>query len=162
MDKRNVRLVFICDDDLLRKTVQGKLKNDSRFSSYETLEDFASYLRLTKEKLSEQFIKALVKRATKKFFSKNKQDCLYYRENIKEQLRDRYRGYFDKPEKSEKSFPISKILGMSDASNEWEALDQGMFWISNAQYLKIEEGYYYWNNTITFVRQYRKKQPLLL
>ena len=66
-EPRNHPIAFICKDRLLRETAIEELKNDERFTAYELITGFRSYLDLTKEKLEKQFIQAILRRANIKF-----------------------------------------------------------------------------------------------
>src|SRR5204863_9201097 len=61
-DARNVNLVFICADQLLRRTADQSLSRDDRFSAYENVAGFSSYVKLTREQLDNEFIKQILDR----------------------------------------------------------------------------------------------------
>lgn len=161
-EQRDISIAFLCKDKLLRETAEKVLSKDKRFSAYELIPDFKTYLELTKEQLEDAFIKALVKRASDKYFSRGDTDCLYFRDNIKDTLKENYGKYFDNPEESEKKSLISTLL--SQGLRKWEPLDSGTFWISRSQFLKTDvDGQYVWSNIVTYVRQYtRTESPSLL
>jgi hypothetical protein len=155
-EKRQIGIAFLCNDKLLRETAEQILSTENRFSSRETIDDFESYLKLTKEKLEDQFIKSLLKRATQKFYSKEDPECLYMREKLRNKLEDEYKKYFDNPKESEKDFVRSFLS--STYSESWEPIDTGRFWISNAQFERIEsKNQYYWKSQVTYVKQYTKR-----
>jgi hypothetical protein len=68
-DVRKVNIAFISNDFLLRTSVAKRLSLDKRFACYADLEEFASYIKLTRESLTNEFIKKIVRRASKKFFN---------------------------------------------------------------------------------------------
>lgn len=151
---------FICKDTLLRDATSQRLLADERFAVYENIEDFKSYLDLTHEQLENRFIKNIIKKASKKFFNKRDDNCLYYKENVKEQLK-RYEKYFDNPEESEKKTGLLGGLLSDENVIEWSPIDTGTFWISNAQFVSREPStnIYVWKNIVTYIRQYSTDSP---
>jgi hypothetical protein len=160
-DQRDISIAFLCKDVLLRETAETILTKDKRFSAYETIPDFKTYIDLTKEKLEDAFIKALVRRASNKFFTRGDSSCLYIRDNIKDTLQNKYRNYFDNPEDSERP-GLATLL--TQGLRKWEPVDSGTFWISRSQFLKTTpDGHYLWSNAVTYVRQYSSTEsPSLL
>lgn len=157
-EQRDISIAFLCKDNLLRETTEKALLKDKRFSVYELITDFKTYLDLTKEKLEDAFIKALVKRASGKFYSRGDADCLYFRDNLKDILQEKYRKYFDNPEESEEKSLVSLI---STGLKKWEPTDSGTFWISRSQFQKTDSDVQYvWLNTVTYVRQYTSNESL--
>ena len=82
----NCNIVFLCNDSLLRDTTDNELFLDERFSSFDSIDHFKSYLDLTHEKLTKKFVQSLIKRANSKFFTKNNPDCLYYKNSIRDKI----------------------------------------------------------------------------
>lgn len=158
-DSRDIRIAFLCRDKLLRQTAQNRLQSDKRTSVYEAVQDFKTYLDLAKEQLEDAFIKALVRRASEKFFNKGDSACLYFRDNIKEILKVKYKRDFDNPEESES--PLLSLL-LPSGIKTWEAVDGGIFWISPSRFVKTdEERQYVWVNPVTYVRQYRRTEAIV-
>ena len=151
---RPIPIAFICRDKLLRDTAIDCLKSNPRFAAYEKYEDFQTYLELTKRKLDDAFIRAIVQRAAEKFFTRGDNDSLYYRDNLRSVLQEKYKKYFDNPEESESRgisfFPSPEL-------KQWEVSSSGTFWIGAPQYVATEEeGVYTWLSTVTFVRLYAR------
>ncbi len=76
-EERDINIVFISNDELLRNTTSITLTGDQRVDCYKSFTEFASYLRLTKEELKDRFIKAIITKAAKKFYSPKDSNCLY-------------------------------------------------------------------------------------
>lgn len=159
-ETRQAQFAFVCKDQLLRETTEERLKTNTRFTAYELIEDFQTYLDLTKEKLEDRFIRAIVRRASVKFYSKGNPDCLYFRDGIRNHLMAEYTQYFDNPEKSEQQGRglLRPTLLTGLRTGNWEPLDNGKFWVARSQYQKRQEGnVYMWQNEINYVRQYIDK-----
>ena len=122
---------------------------------YGSIDDFESYLKLTKEELEDQFISSILRRASVRFFSKDNQKCLYYRENVKDKLRQQFSDNFELP--SEPGGTLLTEQGLVPLNKEmWNPLNKGTFWIGNSQFINLAaNNEYHWINSITFVRQFR-------
>lgn len=157
-DTRKVQFAFLCKDKLLRETAEERLALDPRFSAYELIQDLRSYLDLTKEALEDKFIKAIMARASQKFFVKEESDSLYYRDNIRLHLKEKYASYFENPEMSEQRPGLRRGLLGRPRGGGWEPTDSGMFWIGRSQYVeRSEENIYIWKNELNHVRRYSQK-----
>ncbi len=160
-ESRSHPMAFLCRDKLLRETAEKRLARDDRFTAYESIADFRSYLDLTKEMLEDAFIKSIIRRAREKFFTQGDPNCLYYRNNIRSLLQENYQKYFNRPEESE--LPMTGLFGLGARQDLslWEPVDQGKFWISGPQFVSVaNEKEYTWLSIVTFVRQYKREQTL--
>lgn len=158
-DTRDISIAFLCKDKLLRETAEQRLKSDGRFTAYEAIQDFKTYLDLAKEKLEDAFIKALVRRATDKFFNNENLSCLYSRDNIRDKLNTKYKRFFDNPEEST---PRGIGLSFSSTIRSWSPIDGGTFWIAPSRFIKKDDaGWYVWQNTLTYIRQYKGPDILM-
>ena len=159
-ESRQLPIAFICGDQLLRESAAKALGTDKRFTAYEKFEDFKTYLDLTRKKLEDVFIKAIIQRASEKFYSQGDGQCLFFRDNIKSTLQEIYKQHFDNPEGSNTLIPsYFSSVGL----RRWEARDGGTFWIGNAQYVDTDaDGHYIWQNLVRFVRQFARTEPVTL
>lgn len=153
-ETRDVNLVFLCGDNLLRRTVLQRLKDDQRFGAYEDVAAFSSYVRLTKEKLDNAFIQEILGRAAEKFLTSNDPSSLYIRENLGERVRQEFSDFFIDPERSDRSgvtFP-SSYLGT------WIAVDAGRWWLTHPEFVSLEpKRIYHWKSRLSFGRGYRRQ-----
>lgn len=177
-EQRDVNIVFLCNDGLLRETADKKLKDDPKFLSYLSLSDFESYLKLSQEKLTKQFIMFLLKKASLKFFTLGDEACLALRENITGFLMEKYAKYIDSPEYSEYPFePTSINIGSLLSTWEpvsagdtttwlatpesWKPIDSGKFLFSNTQFDRIgDKNTYYFINQITYEREFYRGRTM--
>jgi hypothetical protein len=154
-EKRDVNLVFITQDGLLRRTTEQHLKSDQRFSAYEDIGGFASYVKLTKEKLDNAFIRDILTRASEKFFTSDDPTCLYLRENLGERIRKNFADFFTDPERSDKS--AIKMTSDTALLGPWSPVDAGRWWISQPEFVSLEpERIYHWKSRVNFARGYRR------
>ncbi|MEJ1339683.1 MAG: PIN domain-containing protein [Candidatus Sedimenticola sp. (ex Thyasira tokunagai)] len=159
-DKKE-QLVFLCKDRLLRETAENKLADDTRFVAYEYMNDFKSYLDLTRQELEDEFIKSILVRANEKFWKQGNFNGIYYKEDIPRKLRDKYSQYFSAPEESEKS--VNKLAGllMPGEGVDWEPVNIGNNWIYKPQFVRIEsDNKFLWETPIYFVRRYNRANPI--
>lgn len=149
-------LVFLCNDQLLKAEVIDKLSKDKSFLCYETLPDFSSYIRLTKEKLTNEFIKAISVRAENKFYTKGEPNCLYNKEKVWEKIIEQYSQDFSNP--SEEKFSIiSSMLTQKLDDNMWKPSDSGKWWLIKPEFERIEGVHeYHWKSVLSFIRNYKK------
>ena len=85
-ESRKVNIAFLCNDFLLRTSVAERLRTDQRFTCYESLADFSSYIKLTREKLTNEFIKRIVRRASERFYRHGDLTCLWNKEDLYHKL----------------------------------------------------------------------------
>lgn len=155
----NVNIVFICDDGLLKETSDERLSQDSRFSSYEKTEELGSYLKLTQEKLTNQFIKSILFKASGKFFKVDDPNCLYYQSSIQKTLVDDYKKYFKDPTLSEQpQIGISSNFGdLLSKSSDWSETTSQGFFVNRSQFKVLEgDNIYHWVNIVNYVRLYER------
>jgi hypothetical protein len=145
-DSRKIRRIFLCKDELLGDTGVAKLK---WLETYESIDDFRSYLKLTKEKLEDKFITSILKKASLKFWSKLDPKCLYNRENIWDQMGKLYPDSFEIP-------AVFKTSPGQTGEDNWKPLDSGRIWLGKAEFEElVSPNEYHWINKITYVRQFR-------
>ncbi len=149
---------FICNDKLLREAAERELKNYQNFSVYESISDFRSTLDLKKQNLGSVFIRRITYRANEKFFKSGDSRCLYYRENIRNKIKEKYKSYIDDPEPSGNQKGILSSLIYNSTLDIWEPTSEGQFWINRPSFVKVEHATkYYWPSIVTYVRTYRRK-----
>ena len=162
--EHNNPVVFICHDILLRETAQKELQNYASLSIYESIEDFESYLKLTKQHLEDKFIRSIVLKATKKFYKAEDETALYQRDSIRDKIQNQYQQYFNDPSLSDTSDgALSKLFdpkGIFDPRGiRWEQQKVGLFWLYSAQFVESpSEKEYVWSTKVIFVKLYAPKQ----
>ena len=173
-ESRNVNIAFVCNDFVLRTATAERLKADARCACYESLLDFSSYIKLTRESLTNEFIKKIVKRAAEKFFNEDDPNCLLIKEDLVAKL-ESDRSHFEMPDFASPvaylgSVPAISVVGSSlvnyAAPIQTPAVPQNVFptWTADArtkcfvglpEFQKITgDRTYHWKTTLTYVRKY--------
>lgn len=153
--KSDCVLVFLCNDVLLKKTALEIIKKDKTFLCYETLPDFGSYLRLTKEKLTNEFIEAISARAERKFYTLNDPKCLFNRTNIGLTIAKDYESDINNP--SEEKYNLLSSLTQKNDGSIWKPSNIGNWWLPKPEFEKIEGTHeYHWKSILTMTRNFRK------
>jgi hypothetical protein len=151
-EKKALNFVFLSGDHLLRTAVAHRLRTDARAMCYESLQDFSSYLKLTREKLTNEFIKGIIPRAASKFFTSGDDSCIVLRDKLLDRLRNEYKSKLQNPTESEASV-ISSLLSLSAGTGKWKSTNDGGFFLAGTEFLKLEgEREYHWKSGLTFIR----------
>jgi hypothetical protein len=66
-ESTNKNVIFLCKDSLLREAAASKLKHRPNVLFFESLADFASYLDLSRQELTTEFVRQIQVRARAKF-----------------------------------------------------------------------------------------------
>ena len=149
----DVNIVFVCADRLLRETVADRLQSDARCSCYETLQDFSSYINLTREQLTNQFIKAILRRARQRFFRPGDPNCFFFRVELNKKVIEALAPVFENPTSANDT-----------ASTSWERLLSPPLWKGVGQYKNfiagpvfqrvVNDTDYYWTTRVTRSREF--------
>lgn len=152
---------FITRDGLLRDAAEEEITKYN-FSIYESLPDFKSTLDLKKQNLESIFIKNISHRASLKFFRVNDQKSLYYRDNIWDKIYEKYRNEIEKPEQSIKHESALVRVLSTQSYQEWFPATNHKLYILRPTFVKVEnKNEYFWLSIITFVKKYRRSNPVL-
>ena len=175
-ESRNINIAFICNDFLLRDTTAKKLSTNKRFTCYENLAAFGTFLKLTREKLTEQFIRNIVAMAAVKFYSPDDPDCMWWKSNIHSKLTANPE-HFHPPEddSSMTSWATPQNPGFGTAGLGlphamialppvvafWVLEDAGVWKISNTEFQSLSGSRtYHWKTPITISQVYIKRGAL--
>ena len=149
----NVNIAFICNDYALRTASEKRLGELQGFSTYESLKDFESFIELTKKNLTERFVKSILSRAREKFHNEKDKECLIYKDNFLNRLRDEFGPRIENPEP-----PVgllSYVPGVELPESRWTLIGEEQAWITRPQFERVDGGHtYYWLSKITYVRLY--------
>jgi len=173
LESRNVNIAFVCDDFVLRTATAKRLGADKRFACYESVLDFSSYIKLTRESLTNEFIKKIVKRAAEKFYAEGDPNCLVLKEGLVAKLESE-RSHFELPDYSisyldaapitlpstsafthNPHVPIVNSVFQQAVFPTWKADARGAWALSPQEFQKTSgERAYHWKTTLTHARKY--------
>jgi hypothetical protein len=154
-EAREVKIVIITGDELLRKSAKGMFSNTPAVSAHDSIENALSTLKLLHEQLTKEFIEALLGRARSKFFSSGDESSLYYSGTIKERISSEHQPLFDSPQASAGEHFLGDLL----VHRSWQPIDSGKWWIGATEFERIvPERRFHWKSVITFVRKYQGAQ----
>jgi hypothetical protein len=142
------KIAFITSDQVLRMAIEAVAAEFDHFACYESTTDFHSYLRLTREQLTDQFIKAIRRRASQKFFKEEDPSTLYYREDIRKRLEERFPERFAPPNPADPGYPPELAAGSSVAN--WARVTFEMSLVAHPAFDRLERSrVFYWKTQIT-------------
>lgn len=157
--QNNIDVAFVSDDRLLSSTLKDRLKNNKKISIFESLEEFSSYLRLTDEKLTNEFVQAIQKRARVKFHSAKDSTCLIDREHIVETIWEKYSDKFEGPSYG-LSIRNALINPVGNEKGRWVEQSKESVWIRAPRFLALEnKNIFRWDSRVIFAQLFRYDGP---
>lgn len=155
-----INFAFICNDQMLRESAIHRLKEDPRFSAFESTKEFESYLRLTKEQLTKEFIAKIRAHASRKFFLLGDESSLYNRDKLFERISNEFKAFIEDPTLSEGA-ELHSLLGTAGSKSNWSPAARGKLFLDPPEFLRIEGGKrYFWLSRLVFGRIYRRTTAL--
>ncbi len=148
-----VDLAFISSDKLVRKAATKRL--NTLFNCYETIEEFETFLKLSDEELTNDFVRAIQTRARQKFHDgKEGSSCLIYREQLIRIIREQFEAKLAPPAGGIGSGFLG-LGGLLAPKNKWEPTTRESVWIRAPQFIRLEnENEFFWRSRIIFVQLY--------
>ena len=156
-----VNIAFVCGDRLLRETTFERLKTDPRCSSYESLQDLGSYIKLTREQLTNAFIKAILRRARRKFYTAGDDSCLFMRAKIGSQLQELEKNLLANPTSADSlANPYEAVF----STPRWKRTGvPSQYFIPGPQFQRVvDDADYYWKTVITHIAEFQDTQTIPL
>lgn len=142
-------IVFLCNDYLLRTTAEKRLKSNNKVIFFESLIEFESYIQLTQEKLTNEFVKAIQNHARSKFFTYGDKSSVYFKDDIKKKINTQY-----KSELSLSVDPLNTGTGFfpSTKPSNWQMIDD-RWWIGTSRFSSLNlPNEYHWISRVTYTR----------
>ncbi len=141
--------VLLTEDGLLSKAVSGcGAKN---LTIVPRLEDFTSRVRLLKEKETKEWVEAFFTEATQAFYTKDRPDCLYWKEKIHERITTRIEDLQPPP-----GDPLLAIL----EPKTWERQTEERITLGTTQFEKRDAGRIQWKTDVKSVAAFSGKALL--
>lgn len=161
------QVAFLCNDNLLRGLTDQRLATSTCFSSFESIADFTSYLRLSQEKLTQAFVRAIRSRARAKFFTKDDPSCLYTSERIVDTIRRDFLADFiwfgDHGVAGITPIVETSFFTSLTRTPEWTEASREIVWLGNPEFTRLEgERDLHWSSTVTFVQLFRQQLPSMI
>lgn len=177
-EKRDVQIVFISGDNLLRDTAIKTILGKYKCSFFETLEDFSSHIRMIHQEKDKAFVDDILPKATAKFFTKGDFECVYYKYGVRDILQKEYKSYIDDPESiitsntetlgnfdkwlNSQALNVGETL-FGGSKRKWVSQNEGTYWINRTQFDRIEEGRnYYWKTKVTYIELFKRDMATLV
>lgn len=153
----DVNIAFLCGDFTLRQAADKRLAGIQSVSSYESISDFVSFIELTRKNLTERFVKSILAKARAKFHSEpHDPNCLLYKNDFLDQLRDQYATRIENPVATDDFLSF-----LEPGKKTWRHVGDEKVWVTRPQFQSLEgENIYHWNSRVTFVRMYERSQVL--
>lgn len=151
--EQNTDIAFISRDRLLRETASSRLDNLDNFSVYESVDEFSSYLKLTKEKLTSEFVRAIQKRARNKFYNAKHHTGLAVTQKIVDSIRNEFAEKFVHPSDS----MTLVTLYATGKTKDWESCSKEAIWVEGARFDYLEgDDEFNWISPISFVELFKR------
>jgi hypothetical protein len=146
------KIVFLSNDTLLREASEVRLKSDSTFSAFESIDDFEAYLRLEKENLEQSFIRSITNKAAKRFFKYRDKTSLVYTIDLMELLNENHEDKFKNPH----TLIAEDFEGGFYSRGNWKVASSGIFSVEGKpQFQSIEdENTFFWISKVRYTRRY--------
>lgn len=143
-----INIVFLCNDHLLRKTTEVRQKNNKALLTFESILDFESYIKLTQESLADKFVKSIQAHARSKFYSPNDKACIYFRDNIRQAINEKFAADLRSPIEPARS---AGLLGIMPTPN-WSIIDE-RWWVNATRFDElVRPREYHWISRVTSAR----------
>jgi hypothetical protein len=159
-DGTNKNVVFLCNDALLRATAEARLKDRPNALFFESLPDFASYIKLSSEALTNTFVRQIQVHARAKFYAKDDPTCIYRKQAIPKLVVEKFEDTLKNPDRLVSTGLLAfPIFSTSGASSHWEQISRG-FRIGPTQFTKLVPAReFYWTSRVTLRVLYKQSSP---
>lgn len=151
-------VIFVCNDFLLRTTAEARLKSSKKFLAFESLADFESYIQLTQQQFTNDFVKSIQSHARSKFFSKGDPTCIYLKNEIGKRILTDFSAdlEFKDPTKNALNL-LAQAIGTGTLASK---LVKQRFWIRSTQFAKLEgTREFHWTSRVDVARLFEVEKP---
>lgn len=146
--------LFVCSDYVLRTAAKERLARIERFSTFESLNDFRSFIQLTQKDLTESFVRSILDRACEKFYKKGSKEGLFCKDGFMDKLRNEFGTKLETPSPSEGLAALFRNPQTPDAP-AWKPIGAERCWVARPQFLRFEgRCTHHWPSAVTFVRMF--------
>jgi hypothetical protein len=149
-------IAFICNDRLLREAAESRLADNVKCSFYDSLSDFASYVRLLQQQLTDRFVKSIVSRARRKFFTRRDMSSLYYKANLYKRITSDFAAELQVDEDFQSR--LMSALTKQAMHGQWQWSGPEQIRIANPQFQRLDEpNTFHWSSVITIIRPFHRE-----
>lgn len=144
-------VIFVCNDYLLRTTAESRLKASNKFLAFESLADFESYIHLTQQKFTNDFVKSIQSHARSKFFLKGDSTCIYHKNDIGKRILTDFGSELDFKDQTKGALSLlAQAIGTTTPTAK---LTNQKFWIGSTQFVKVEgDREFHWTSRVSLVQ----------
>ena len=149
--KSDKLVIFVCNDYLLRTTAESRLKASNKFLAFESLADFESYIHLTQQRFTNDFVKSIQSHARSKFFLKGDSNCIYHKNDIGKRILTEFGSELDFKDQTKGTLGLlAQAIGTTTPTTK---LTNQKFWIGSTQFAKVEgEREFHWTSRVDLVQ----------
>lgn len=141
-------IVFLCNDYLLRNSAEARQKHNKMLLTFESTSDFESYIKLTRQQLTDKFVKSIQTHARSKFFDKDDKTTIWYRDKIQQAIKEKFADEF--PVKPESPGPLG-LLSLAPSTN-WQLTDE-RWWVTATRFDElVRPRDYHWISRVSVAR----------
>lgn len=156
------QIAFICNDGTLRAVAEHRLGTAGSASCFESLTDFGSYLRLSLEKLTKEFVRAIHSRARTKFYAPDDPTSLYsaktLRSRIKAEFASEFQWFGDPPGALVTPLLATSLFTSLPPLPSWTEASQEVAWVGSPEFTRLEGTRdFHWNSKVLFVQLFRRQ-----
>jgi len=140
-------IVFLCNDNELKVSAEKRLSGNNKVLIFESLENFGSYIQLSQEQLTNNFVKSIQSHARLKFFTPDNQSSIYYKNNVIRLIKEKF------PEDPIFKQDPTKLKGLLGLVNVNQGTISERWWIKETSFKKlIHPNEYCWTSRLTLAR----------
>lgn len=155
----NDQVVLISKDGVFREAAIAQF-TAAKFAAYEDMEAFASYLKLAKEKMNQEYAQAVFQKVPQVFFTPNDPNCIYNKFTVGARIVKQFSGIldflFNKPQ------PTPGLFGLSGVGNEgiFVPVSSDKIFIDSTEFVHDPKSVgVKWKTVVRFVRLFRRQGP---
>ena len=150
-------IIFVCNDYLLRTTAEGRLKASKKFLAFESLADFESYIKLTQQQFTNDFVKSIQSHARAKFFTKGDVNCIYSKSEVGTRLISEFSADLEFKDPNRNALSLAaRAIG---SAARYAKLTKQMFLIRSTQFSKLEgDRQFHWTSRVDLARLYELEE----
>ncbi|MEQ8694558.1 MAG: PIN domain-containing protein [Gammaproteobacteria bacterium] len=152
-------VAFLSGDRDLREAANERAETLDKFRVFESTNDFASYLNLTQQELTEKFVSAIQRRARSKFYDFKLKSGLYDDASVHSHIKDKFGGKFTQPFAGD---DFATTLLDPAPEKRWTPISPERIFIESTQFSRIEnDSDFYWASKVVFVQLFTRREQAM-